>query len=307
MTTTSLISSSAGHVEGDVAGLHFHTTIATVTLAGGLEDKLVAAAAAGFDGIELCECDLEASTLTPQQVRTRCADLGLSIDTYQPLRDFDSVDASRFSANLSRAEAKLDLMTALGVELLVAVSGVSGDAVGDDCLLIEQLQTLADRAAVRGIKVAYEALGWGRYVRAWDHAWAIVAKADHPALGLCLDSFHVLTKTPEPVGIEEIDPNKLFLLQLSDAPSVPATDDAAPSDIMSFSRHHRLFPGQGVLGVSALLGRILETGCTSLLSVEVFNDRFWQADPQRIAADAHRALLTLALSAATTETPNRKA
>jgi threonine dehydrogenase-like Zn-dependent dehydrogenase len=36
----------------------------------------------------------------------------------------------------------------------------------------------------------------------------------------------------------------------------------------------------------------------------VFNDRFWQADPQRIAADAHRALLTLALSAATTRTLN---
>ena len=65
---------------------------------------------------------------------------------------------------------------------------------------------------------------------------------------------------------------------------------------MTFSRHHRLFPGQGVLDLPALLRRVLEIGYTGKLSVEVFNDRFWQADPQRIAADAHRAVRGLAIN-----------
>jgi 4-hydroxyphenylpyruvate dioxygenase len=274
------------------------TTIATLSLAGTLEDKLTAAAAAGFDGIELCEPDLVASILAPEQVRARCADLGLSIDAYQPFRDFDSVDACRFSANLRRAEAKFDIMTALGTKMLLVVSAVSPDAVDDDDLLIKQLQTLADRAAARGMKVAYEALGWGTYVNTWDHSWAIVTKADHPALGLCLDSFHILTKTPNPAGIKDIHPEKLFLLQLADAAPLMTTD------ALDSSRHYRLFPGQGTFDLPTFLQHVFNTGYDGPLSVEVFNDVFRQADPNRIAIDARRSLLALAESVTATTTPN---
>ena len=66
-------------------------SIATVCLSGTLEDKLAAAAAAGFDEVELFEPDLIASPLTPAQVRERVADLGLRIGLYQPFRDFEAV------------------------------------------------------------------------------------------------------------------------------------------------------------------------------------------------------------------------
>ena len=278
------------------------TSIATVSLAGALKDKLAAAAAAGFDGIELWEPDLESSTLAPEQVRARCADLGLSIDAYQPFRDFDSVDASRFSANLSRAEAKFDLMAALGAKTLLVVSSVSYDAVQDDHLLVQQLRTLADRADVRGMTVAYEALGWGKHVSTWDHSWRIVAEADHPALGLCLDSFHILTRSSDPVGVDEIDPLKLFLVQLSDAPPIP-THSMGPTEFREFSRHYRLIPGQGVFDLRGFLGHLINAGYTGPLSVEVFNDLFRQADPNGIALDARRSLQELAESVSAPATP----
>jgi hypothetical protein len=37
-------------------------------------------------------------------MRKRCADLGLSIDLYQPFRDFDTVLPDRLTANLRRAD-----------------------------------------------------------------------------------------------------------------------------------------------------------------------------------------------------------
>ena len=48
------------------------------------------------------------------------------------------------------------------------------------------------------MRVAYEALAWGRHVSEYDHAWRIVRAADHPALGICLDSFHILSRADEP-------------------------------------------------------------------------------------------------------------
>jgi hypothetical protein len=69
-------------------------SIATVSLSGSLAEKLAAAAAAaGFDGVEIFENDLLASPLSPEEVRLRAADLGLAIEIYQPFRDFEAVPA----------------------------------------------------------------------------------------------------------------------------------------------------------------------------------------------------------------------
>lgn len=263
------------------------TAIATVCLSGALEDKLPAAAAAGFDGVEIFEPDLVASPMPPGEVRLRCADLGLSIDLYQPFRDLDSVDPERFAANLRRAEHKFGVMEALGTDTVLVCSSVAPDAVADVDLLAEQLHALAERAAARGLRIAYEALAWGRHVNTYDRSWEAVRRTDHPALGLCLDSFHILSRGSDPAAIADIPGDKLFFLQLADAPHLSM-------DVLQWSRHHRLFPGQGAFDLPGFLAPVLAAGYAGPLSLEVFNDVFRQADPGRAAVDAHRSLLALA-------------
>lgn len=263
------------------------TALATVCLSGTLEDKLVAAADAGFDGVEIFEPDLVACPSSPGDVRVRCADLGLSIDLYQPFRDLDSTDPARFAANLRRAERKFDVMGELGVDTVLVCSSVGPDAVHDDALLADQLAELAARAATRGLRIAYEALAWGTSVHTYEHSWKVVARADHPALGLCLDSFHILSRGSDPAPIADIPGEKLFFLQLADAPHLSM-------DVLQWSRHHRLFPGQGAFDLPAFLRPVLAAGYAGPLSLEVFNDVFRQADPGPTAVDARRSLLALA-------------
>jgi 4-hydroxyphenylpyruvate dioxygenase len=274
-------------MHGSERRLAERTAIATVCLSGTLEDKLAAAAAAGFDGVEVFEPDLVASPLSPGEVRVRCADLGLTIELYQPFRDPDSTDADRFAASLRRAERKFDVMTALGVDTVLVCSSVSPDAVTDVDRLAEQLHTLAGRAGARGLRLAYEALAWGTFVNTYERSWEVVARADHPALGLCLDSFHILSRGSDPAGIAAIPGEKLFFLQLADAPHLSM-------DVLQWSRHHRLFPGQGSFDLPAFLAPVLAAGYRGPLSLEVFNDVFRQSDPTRTAVDARRSLLALA-------------
>jgi 4-hydroxyphenylpyruvate dioxygenase len=261
-------------------------SIATVCLSGTLDDKLTAAAAAGFDGIELFENDLLVSPMAPAEVRKRCADLGLSIDLYQPFRDLDSVADDRFAKNLDRAGRKFDVMAALGVDTVLVCSSVAADAVDDDDRVAAQLSALAERAGDRGMRIAYEALAWGRHVSTWDRSWRIVQRAGHPALGLCLDSFHVLSREAEPDGIAGITPGKIFFLQLADAPHLSM-------DVLQWSRHHRLFPGQGAFDLPRFVELVLAAGYDGPLSLEVFNDVFRQSDPGRTAIDAMRSLIAL--------------
>ncbi|MEF9907784.1 bifunctional sugar phosphate isomerase/epimerase/4-hydroxyphenylpyruvate dioxygenase family protein [Streptomyces sp. P9-A2] len=262
------------------------TSIATVSLSGTLTEKLTAAARAGFDGVEIFENDLLAGPLTPREIRARCADLGLTVDLYQPMRDIEAVPAELFARNLRRARHKFALMRELGADTVLVCSSVDPEAVDDDALAAAHLRELAHLAQAFGIRVAYEALAWGRHVSTYDHAWRIVEAAGHPALGTCLDSFHILSRGSDPKGIEDIPGEKIFFLQLADAP-LPAMD------VLQWSRHHRCFPGQGGFDVAGLVRHVLRTGYAGPLSLEVFNDVFRQAEAAPTAVDARRSLLAL--------------
>ncbi|MFE9600961.1 bifunctional sugar phosphate isomerase/epimerase/4-hydroxyphenylpyruvate dioxygenase family protein [Streptomyces hokutonensis] len=262
------------------------TSIATVSLGGSLTEKLTAAARAGFDGVEIFENDLLAGPLTPEEIRARCADLGLTIDLYQPMRDIEAVPEAEFARNLRRARHKFELMRRLGTDTVLVCSSVSPLAEDDDALAAAQLSQLADLAQEFGVRVAYEALAWGRHVSTYDHAWRIVETAGHPALGTCLDSFHILSRGSDPKGIADIPGEKIFFLQLADAPPLAM-------DVLQWSRHYRCFPGQGGFDVAGLLRHVLSAGYDGPLSLEVFNDVFRQADAGPTAIDAHRSLLVL--------------
>src|SRR3954471_2608055 len=261
-------------------------SIATVCLSGTLEEKLAAAAGAGFDGIELFEADLLGSPPAPAEARARADALWLAIDLYQPFRDFEAVPPAQLERNVRRAERKLDVMAALGADTMLVCSSVSPDAIDDDALAAAQLRALAERAAARGMRIAYEALAWGTHVSEYDHAWRIVEAADHAALGTCLDSFHVLSRGTSLDAIGAIPADKLFFLQLADAPHLVM-------DVLQWSRHYRCFPGQGGFDLRDFTARVLATGYDGPMSLEVFNDVFRQADPERMAVDAMRSLLIL--------------
>lgn len=261
-------------------------SIATVSLSGALDEKLTAAAHAGFDGVEIFENDLVNSPLAPQDIRRHAADLGLTIELYQPFRDFEALPEARFTANLRRAERKFALMRQLGASTLLVCSNVDPDTIADDALAAQHLLTLAERAAQHGITLAYEALAWGRHVDDYEHSWRIVKTADHPHLGICLDSFHILSRSTDPAGIRAIPAQKIAFLQLADAPLLSM-------DILQWSRHHRCFPGQGGFDLTSFLEHVVAAGYRGPLSLEVFNDTFRRSDAAPTAIDAMRSLLYL--------------
>nr|MCW2728347.1 4-hydroxyphenylpyruvate dioxygenase [Aeromicrobium sp.] len=262
------------------------TSIATVCLSGTLSDKLRAAAEAGFDGVEVFEPDLVASPSSPEEIAALAHRLGLTLDLYQPFRDAEGVTEDLFVDVLRRARAKFELMGRLGIDTMLVCSNAGTATIDDDEVSADQLRRLGDLAAGHGVRLAYEALAWGRHVDDYRRAWRIVELADHPAVGTCIDSFHILSRGHDPAAIEQIPGDKIFFLQLADAP-------ALTMDVLSWSRHHRLFPGEGSFDLGTFLGHVLRAGYQGPLSLEVFNDTFRQTDVLRTAQQAKRSLTWL--------------
>jgi 4-hydroxyphenylpyruvate dioxygenase len=262
------------------------TGIATVCLSGTLKEKMQACAIAGFDGIEIFEQDLVTSPLAPEDVRKMAADLGLTLDLYQPFRDFDSVSGDLLAANLRRAEAKFRLMARLGMDTILVCSNVATASIDSDDLRAEQLERLAHLAGDHGVRVAYEALAWGKYVSDYEHAHRLVATVDHPNLGTCLDSFHILSRDWDTAPIEAFNPEKIFFVQVADAPKLSL-------DVLSWSRHYRVFPGEGQFELAKFMGHVVRAGYSGPVSLEIFNDVFRQSEVERTAVDAMRSLIWL--------------
>ena len=123
------------------------TAIATVCLAGTLNEKLEAIAAARFKGVEIFENDLLSFDGTPAQVGRRINDLGLAAVTFQPFRDFEGMPQPARAKAFSRAERKLDLMEELGCDLLVVCSNVSPDSLGGIERAAADFHELGEQAA----------------------------------------------------------------------------------------------------------------------------------------------------------------
>ena len=271
-------------------------SIATVSLSGSLPEKLDAAATIGFDGVEIFENDLLTWEGSPADVRSLAESLGLTITCFQPFRDFEAMPEPQRSRNMDRAERKFDVMQALGTDLLLVCSSIHPAALDDDARAAADLAEMAERAQRRGLRIGYEALAWGRHVNRWRHAWKIVQAAGHPALGLIVDSFHTLAVNDDASGIEAVGA-KLFFVQLADAPRLSM-------DALSWSRHFRLFPGQGQLPVADFVRDVLRSGYRGPLSLEVFNDEFRAAPSRLMARDGLRSLLLVEAEAGVTSPPD---
>ncbi len=260
--------------------------IATVCLSGPLDEKLEAIARAGFTRVELFENDLLSFNGSPADVRRMVADCGLETITFQPFRDFEGMPDALRERALTRAERKFDVMQALSCDLLMVCSNVSPDSLGGIDRAAADLRALGERAVRRGMRVAFEALAWGRHINDYRDAWEAVRRADHPAVGLVLDSFHILARGTDLSAIAAIPRDRIFLVQVADAPRLDM-------DYLSWSRHFRNFPGQGDLPLDDFMDVLAATGYDGLFSLEIFNDQFRGGSARQVATDGHRSLVYL--------------
>lgn len=265
----------------------------TITLAGPLEAKLDAMRGAGFEQVMLGARDLAGH---PGGVKAAVAAVrasGLRPTGFQVLRDFEGLSGHLHDYKVDMAKSMLQMCEALGSGVLLACSSTSRHATGDIDALACDLRKLAMLALPLGIRVAYEGLSWGRTINEYTTAWQVVERADSPNLGVCLDSFHIFAAKTALEGIDQLDPARIYLVQLSDFMwnEIPTFEDR-----MTTARTFRVFPGEGVHSdsLAQLVLKIHGLGYRGDYSFEVFNDDYQQLAPEVVARRAHRSAMWLA-------------
>jgi sugar phosphate isomerase/epimerase len=257
----------------------------TITLAGPLEAKLKAVRDAGFTQIMLAAIDLVGH---PDGVDAAVAAVrasGLRVTGFQVLRDFEGLSGHLHDYKIDIAKSMLEMCHSLGCGLLLICSSTSVHATSDTKALVRDLRKLAMLAIPMNIKIAYEALSWGRTINEFPQAWDIISEADMPNLGLGFDSFHMFATNTLLDELDILDPSKVFLVQLAD---FMWTEIKSVEERIATARHFRVFPGEGVHSeaLASLVLKLHNLGYRGDYSFEVFNDDY-QAMP--LPAVAQRA------------------
>jgi sugar phosphate isomerase/epimerase len=266
-----------------------HFGMDTITLAGPLEAKLAAIRAAGFTQVMLNANDLAGHPGGPGAAAEAVRRSGLRVTGFQVLRDFEGLSGHLHAYKVDIAKAMLEMCHGLGARVLLVCSSTSAHATDDSHFLIKDLQKLAMLAVPFGIRIAYEALSWGRHVNEYTRAWDLVAEADRANLGLAIDSFHILATGTSTERLEEVVAAKIFLVQLAD---FMWQHIRSREERIDTARHFRVFPGEGVHGaeVAQLVRTLDRLGYRGDYSFEVFNDDYTQLPHAVVAERARRSV-----------------
>ncbi len=255
----------------------------TVLLGGPPQEKLQAAAAAGFDQVELWRQDVETFPGGAEAVRADLQRLPLGLTDYQVLLDFDGAPGDKRAAKRAEAVAMLDTAVQVGARTLLAPA--STDPACDPTRVTEDLRWLADEAAKRGLRVAYEGMAWSTLNHTLPDAHRAIALAGAPNLGLVVDAFHIFVRGRTAADLDGVPPERIYLVQLSDCDHA-----VAPEAYRDTARHDRLLPGQGRFPLATLTRKLQAMNYGGAIGLEVFNDQLKAQPPEQVARQAFAAL-----------------
>jgi 4-hydroxyphenylpyruvate dioxygenase len=232
------------------------------SLGSSFEDDLDGYADGACPALELWLTKLEdyLASHPPSEVLSRAVDRGLTLAcaTYQGGLLL-SQGAARQEA-WSQFQRRLDLLAQLAVPVLVVAPDFLGPFTQTDLeRALLSLRQAGELAAQRRVRLALEFHSRGTFLTNLETAAGIIQSVNHPAVGLCLDSFHFATN--------------LFHVQLCDVADRPR-ELATDAD--------RILPGEGDFPLPPLIEHLRKIGYSGCVSLELLNPQFWQIPPQSL-------------------------
>jgi sugar phosphate isomerase/epimerase len=262
--------------------------IDTASLAGSLESKLAASRAAGFAQVMISAADIAGHAGGAATGIRAVRESGLAVTGLEALRDFEGLEGQLHAYKLDVAKSMLEICGAIGARLLLVEASTSAHADAGIDSIVRDLRKLSLLAVPLGIRIAFKGLSWSRTVKNFAAAGDIVVRANCPNLGIAIDAFDIIAAGVPPEDAEGIDPDQIFLVQLSDfmGQEIRTTEEQATA-----ARHFRVFPGEGAHSeaLANLVTRLDAIGYYGDYSFDVYNDDYLQMPPETVSERARRA------------------
>jgi len=248
-----------------------------------LKRDIQTATNAGFEGIEIwypkMKKFLKSHSLT--ELKNMLQKNHLEVASICPLSIRAFSDNNNSRAELEEAARQAQK---LGCDTLLVCPDAPQESIPQSAAwdtLSAEIRECARMVEKRGVKIALEPLGMHPLVPGPREAMEVIKRADHPAVGLIMDTFHYYKSSVKLEDIRSIPVEKMLIVHINDCQSLP-------KDQLKDS--HRLYPGLGVIPIISMLKPLKEKGYQGYLSVEIFREEYWQLPPEEVSRQSKRYL-----------------
>jgi 2-keto-myo-inositol isomerase len=263
-------------------GPPFRYCLNTGTLRGhklGIVKEVEVAAKAGYEGIEPWIAAIEAyvqSGGTLKDLGQQIRDSGLTVEGAIGFSEWLVDDEARRAQGLERAKREMDMVAQLGGRRFAAPpAGATGLPKLDLAQAAERYRTLLEAGAQIGVVPQLELWGFSKNLGRLSECVAVAMETGHRNACVLADVFHLYKGGSDFSGMRLLGSEAIQVLHLNDYPNDPSREKIDDS--------YRMYPGDGVAPLTELLQTLRRTGGQKVLSLELFNRKYWSEDALGVA------------------------
>ncbi len=254
----------------------------TATLRGqklGIVKEVEIAAAAGYDAIEPWLSSLDDYVKAGgslADLKKRIDDLGLRVESAIAFAEWIAEDDTRRAKGLERAKKEMDMVAQIGGRRFAAPPAGATDLPKLELSkAAERYRALLTLGEQFGIVPQLELWGFSKNLNQLGECVCVAMETGHQNACVLADVFHLYKSGSDINGIALLGPSTIQVLHMNDFPSDPPREKIDDS--------YRVYPGDGTAPLVKILTLLRGTGGQKVLSLELFNKKYWSEDPSSVA------------------------
>ncbi len=232
---------------------------------------------AGYDAIEpwLGKLnDYKKSGGSLKDLRRRIEDHGLTVESAIGFARWIVDDDEQRAKGLEEAKRDMNLLAQLGAKRIAAPPAGARGTV-DPMAAAERYRKLLEIGDEIGVVPQIEMWGGNPSIGRVSTAIYIAIEAGHPNACFLGDVYHTYKGGSDFEGLKMLGPQALQHFHWNDYPADPPLDKIGDGD--------RVYPGDGIAPITDIVKGFLQVGAVPVLSLELFNKKYWAMDPLEAA------------------------
>jgi sugar phosphate isomerase/epimerase len=246
----------------------------------GIVKQVEVAAQAGYDAIEpwidsISDYVKDGGALA--DLKKRIGDSGVTVESAIGFPEWIVDDDAQRAKGLERAKREMDMVAQIGGKRMAAPpSGATKELPRLELMrAAERYRALLEAGEQIGVVPQLELWGFSKNLNRLGECVCVAMESGHRNACVLADVYHLYKGGSELAGIKLLGANTIQVLHMNDYPADPPREKIDDS--------FRVYPGDGSAPLTEILGALHAIGGQKVLSLELFNRKYWADDALTIA------------------------
>jgi len=266
------------------ANKNFSYCLNTATIRGhklDLVKELEVVSKAGFAGAEIWMDKLQAYVDNDgklPELKRRLTDLNVKVENAIGFAEWVVDDDSRRAKGLEQLKREMDLLSQIGCKRTAAPPAGAVQEPGLDLRkAAERYRTILELGEQTGVVPHLELWGFSANMHKLSEVIFVAVESGHPSAKILLDNYHLYKGGSNVNTLQLLNPDATEIFHMNDYTDI---------DRKTIRDEDREMPGDGISPLREVLTKLKKTAAPLVLSVEIFNKRYYSQDALVVARTA---------------------